>query len=578
MHVNLFSILIALVALFATVHSAYIWPLPQNFSQGNKTVGIAKDFKIVVQGEGANLDILRAAANRYEELIINEKWAWKVKWAPTPVNSSGDAMSRQNMIQVGPAEFQLDGVQVTVEDANQSIGLTTDESYVLEITAEEGSKATIQAKTVYGAIHGLETLSQLVSMNKGELVIAYAPWHIEDRPRFPHRGIMIDVARNFLPVEDLKRTIDGMSFAKFNVLHLHLSDQTSYSLASEIYPHLREKSYDVDVPGFIYTSNDIKELVQYAHERAIRIIPEIEMPGHAFAMGSAFPDMLICPNVQPDWRALEPQPPTGEINISNSASMEIIRNIIHEVASWFPDASIHLGGDEVGLKCYKQDPKFQQYLNSTGSTVKDAMQNFTDQIVGFAKAVNKTVHVWQEVLLNKELNLTVPDVVAQGWTSSDDTIALVKLGHKVVASPGNYWYLDCGHGKHAAGWIESGAWCDPYKTWQRMYTYNPIANLTEEESKHVLGGEVPLFSEQVDSVNLDRMIWPRTAAAGEVLWSSNTAIDYNDPFGSVKRAYPRIQELRHRLIHRYKIAAEPISPLWCVTHMGWCDLPKGYEK
>ncbi|ORX81415.1 glycoside hydrolase family 20 protein [Basidiobolus meristosporus CBS 931.73] len=481
------------------------------------------------------------------------------------------------MIPVKKGNTWLNEVVLEIEDGDAKLELNTDESYTLDVPVDSHKSvtATIKSKTVFGALRALETLSQLVNYeNDIGRYISYGPWHIEDKPAYKHRGFMLDVTRNFLPVEEIKKQIDALSWNKFNVLHLHLTDAQSFSFASEVLS--RFVTNGLFQPGMIYTKEDIHDLVGFALERGIRVVPEIEMPGHAYATGLLFPGMLVCANAQPVWRAIDYQPPSGQFDVTQDITYEVTENLIKEVASWFPDEFLHTGGDEVGMRCYSESEVFQKNLQEKNITVIEAMQHFYNKVDEYVAATGKRPIVWEEALLNKDLNLTIPKhFIIQQWTGSQNTKVIVGQGHDIIQSGSDYWYLDVGHGRHAPGWVDCPT-CDKYRTWQKVYSHDLRANLTEAEGVHVLGGEPALWGEQIDTYNLEVQMWPRAAAAAEVLWSGYSAINYTDIFGSVKRAFPRLNEWRYRMGGR-GVKGAAIAPLWCVKEMGWCDLPAGYE-
>ncbi|ORX90239.1 hypothetical protein K493DRAFT_231077 [Basidiobolus meristosporus CBS 931.73] len=565
---NSLSILLVTATILVSQGSeaAYVWPRPQKFTQGDSTIMVSSGLNIKIQGKGNYMDIARKAADRFKKSVRKENW--------TPFE-----MARKNMIPVKKSNTWLKRVELEIEDGNAKLDLNTDESYTLDVPVDcnlnKSVTATIKSKTVFGALRALETLSQLVNY-ESDIVSHSLPLRDSDKPAYKHRGFMMDVTRNFLSIEEIKKQIDALSWNKFNVLHLHLTDAQSFSLASEVYPQLREMAYAKFQPGMIYTKEDIRDLVGFALERGIRIVPEIEMPGHAYATGLPFPGMLVCANVQPVWRAIDYQPPSGQFDVTQDITYEVTQNLIKEVASWFPDELLHTGGDEVGMRCYKESEVFQKNLKEKNTTMIEAMQHFYDKVDEYVSAAGKRPIVWEEALLNKDLNLTIPKhFIVQQWTGSKNTKLIVEQGHDIIQSGSDYWYLDVGHGRHAPGWVDCPT-CDKYRTWQKVYSHDLRANLTEAEGVHVLGGEVALWSEQVDSYNLESQMWPRAAAAAEVLWSGYSAINYTDIFGSVKRAFPRLNEWRYRMGGR-GVKGAAIAPLWCVKEMGWCDLPAGFE-
>ena len=238
--------------------------------------------------------------------------------------------------------------------------LGDDESYRLVINAAMGkakSKAvvTIKANTEFGALHGLTTLVQLIGTNPRDNSFNLPLLSIDDAPRFPWRGLLIDSVRHFIPLSALKRQLDGMAAAKLNVFHWHLTDDQGWRFESKRYPKLHQLASD----NLFYSQQDIKELVQYANELGIRVVPEFDVPGHASAIAVAYPDLITVQKdyeMQRHWGVFEPL-----LDVSNAKVYQFIDDIVEELTMLFPDAYLHIGGDEVHPKQWQESKQIQTF-------------------------------------------------------------------------------------------------------------------------------------------------------------------------------------------------------------------------
>ncbi|ORY00072.1 hypothetical protein K493DRAFT_279099 [Basidiobolus meristosporus CBS 931.73] len=514
---------------------------------------------------GAGKDILERAVRRYKKLIFTkgEYGALLNPVAKTVFPTPTTSVPTHALAPKGKYPL-LNRLSIQVSGGNTKLNLDTDESYTLNVPAK-GGQATITAKSVYGALRGLESFSQLVSWTEetNQFRIPLAPVSITDKPVFPHRGVMIDTSRNFLKVADIKRTLDGMSYNKLNVLHWHIIDQHSFPLKTKTYPELAEKgAYS---KRWVYTEKDVRDIVSYAKDRGIRVYPEFDIPGHAYSWGLAFPDIVTCMNIQPNWSEYAAEPNSGQLNIINPKTDVIVRNFLKEVTTWFDDEFVHIGGDEVNFKCWETSPGYPEYLQKNNVTLDSVFEKFVLKSHNWVRENKKTPITWQEALTSHHIPMQ-KDVAVQVWLGAADALKVVGAGHRVISTSYERWYLDCGRG----AWIsdsQGNSWCDPYKGWQVVYNYDLTANMTKEQSKLVLGGEVGLWAEQIDGINLDRVLWPRGAAAAEVLWSDIKLAD-----GTIRKTgdvFPRIHEQRARLVDR-GIGAEPLQPLWCARNPRNC--------
>ncbi|RKP13430.1 glycoside hydrolase superfamily [Piptocephalis cylindrospora] len=464
-------------------------------------------------------------------------------------------------------------VRIHVQDPSLSLDMEVDEGYHLDIPNVSGGSghALIQAQGVYGAIRAMETLSMLGVQGPDAadpVILPHTPYRIIDRPRYPHRGLMLDTSRSYFPVSDLLRTLDAMAWSKLNVFHWHIIDSQSFPLASEVLPQLAQNgAYS---PESIYTRKDVERVVAYARLRGIRVIPEFDAPGHTYIWSASFPDLITCPNVQPNWPDVSAEPPSGQLNLIKKESLELMQKLLSEQAQWFPDTYLHIGADEVNTKCYEQDTSIAAYLHRTGMTVVDLIHRWITQYQTIVGNLGKKVVAWEESVLEYGLTPPPKDTLIQVWKGAKNVGSVIEKGLRVLTSPSDYWYLDCGRGEWLAGPGGGTSWCDPFKDWMRIYSYDPLANLTNPSTHpQVMGGEVAMWSEMTDPVNLDTVVWPRASAAAEILWSGKT--DLTGKVRSTAQALPRILALRRRMVRR-GIRADMVQMEWCERNPGQCAL------
>ncbi|KAJ1948832.1 Glucosamine-6-phosphate isomerase (Glucosamine-6-phosphate deaminase) (GNPDA) (GlcN6P deaminase) [Linderina pennispora] len=458
-------------------------------------------------------------------------------------------------------------LEVDVWSAQDVFDLETDESYTLDVPVD--GKAVIVAKTPFGAVRGLETFSQLVTANSGRKVIRNAPVKISDTPKFSHRGILLDTSRNFFHVDAILRTLDAMAYNKLNVLHWHVVDAFSWPIESKIHPELTEKgAYTLDMR---YSYEDVKKIINYAKNRAVRIIPEFDMPGHTYIIGESHPELMACMNKQPNWDKYTAEPPSGQLNIVDPRAISFAFDIMAEYSRLFVDLQYHMGGGALNLDCFGEEPTIEMYVRDhPGESVDSLIVGWSTQMANKLDDLGKIPMVWEDTILSHNFTARNTTIV-QAWINEDSVGKIVDRGYRAVASPWNKYYLDCGHGS----WLSDfggTSWCDPYKGWQTIYTYDPLANITDPiKQKLVLGGEVALFSSQSDETTIDRNLWPRASAFAEVMWTGNI-----DPATNItrdiKKVMPRLTDQRFRMVAR-GIMAEPLQPLWCVHHPEACLHP-----
>lgn len=545
-----------------------VWPKPTTFTWPNPQSTLLSPNLSIFYTDGQYTNYLAAAVKRYELRFSDEKHQFLVE--PT-----------LNLTSSPP----LQALNINILDASIPLVHGVDESYSLNIPSGYASNAAnLTANTVWGAMRGLETFSQLIY---GDPLKIACDLYIEDKPLYVYRGVMLDTSRNYYGVEDLKRLITAMSMNKLNAFHWHIIDSQSFPLELESEPELAEKgAYGKDMR---YSVQNVKDIVQFGMERGVRVIPELDMPTHAASWGEAYPEIVTCTDkfwwpAGTDWEdryAVQPTP--GQLNPLIPKTYEVVKNVIHDVVSMFPDTFYHAGADEIIPNCWKADPTIQDFLNKNG-TLTQALEMFVNGTLPSILAQNRTVVYWEDIMLAETFNvsssvLPKENVILQTWNNGpNNTKKIVSAGYRVIVSSADYYYLDCGHGGFLGNDSQydqpptnppgkGGSWCNPFKTWQTIYDYDIAYGLTEEEAKLVIGGEVALWSEQSDGTVMDSRIWPRASALAESLWSGN-----RDENGKKRyaEATDRLNEWRYRMTKRW-IGAEPIQPLWCVKHPGMCN-------
>jgi hexosaminidase len=378
--------------------------------------------------------------------------------------------------------------------------LGEDESYRLEIS---NAGARLNAPTTLGVMRGLQTFLQLVqTTSEGFAVPAVA---IEDSPRFPWRGLMIDVGRHFIPLDVLKRNLDGMAAVKLNVFHWHLSENQGFRIESKKFPKLQGMGSD----GLYYTQDEVRAVIAYARERGIRVVPEFDMPGHTTAWFVGYPELASGPGsyqIERRWGVFDPaMDPTRE------ETYKLLDAFISEMAGLFPDQSFHIGGDEVNGKEWDANPKIQAFMHAHGMTGNNDLQAYFNQRVQkIVSKHGKTMLGWDEIL-RPDLPKTI---VIQSWRGPDSLAQAAKQGYRGLLSSGYYVDLMWSAERHYATEPLSGA----------------AASLTPEEQKRILGGEACMWGEYVSPENIDSRIWPRTAAIAERLWSPQDVRDVNSMY------------------------------------------------
>ncbi|KAK2720671.1 chitooligosaccharidolytic beta-N-acetylglucosaminidase-like isoform X2 [Artemia franciscana] len=474
-------------------------------------------------------------------------------------------------------ELSLD---IYINRCEKQITLQTNESYSLWVNTEGTSTvASIAAETCFGARHGLETLSQLISWDYafGSLIMQTSATII-DAPAYPHRGLMVDTARNFISLEKLLHIIDGLAHDKMNTLHLHLSDANSFPFDSKRVPQMAK--YGAYSPRKVYSFEDLKELGEYANVRGVRIIPEIDAPAHAgngWQWGSEYGlgDLALCVNESPRSQGACYDPPCGILNPVNNYTYDVLESIYFDLMQALNPDMFHMGGDEVRFNCWNNTNEITEWmtLNGLSRTEEDFFhlwkyfQNTSLQRVDNVFGRDTPVILWTSSLTDQVAvngHLDPGRYIIQVWSGSRDfTIPrLYYTGYRLIFSNVDAWYLDCGYGSWVGDGLNS---CAPYKSWQVMYD-NDLDYLMRgfgirPDPGKILGGEAAMWSEQVDDATIDGKIWPRLSAVAERLWSNLPE--------RWRFAERRFVHHRERMLLK-GIMGDAVQPLWCHQNEGFC--------
>ncbi|KAI9069366.1 glycoside hydrolase family 20 protein [Trametes sanguinea] len=548
--------LVALAVFLATAYAPVqaLWPQPQHIETGSSTLRLAPTFQITVAGHGVPGDLV-AAAGRTKQYLFGDKLERLVVGrgaVDAPTFARAKYLSRLTLSLERGASF------ASVTSEAQKAPEDRDEAYRLVLPAD-GSAATITANSTLGLFRGLTTFSQLWYEHDNTIYTVSAPVTIQDAPAYPYRGLMLDTARNYFPVADIKRTLDAMSWVKINQFHWHIVDSQSFPLEIPGFTDLAQKgAYS---SSQVYSPSDVHDIVSYAGERGIDVMIEIDTPGHTAIIAQAHPEYVACPGATP-WATYANEPPAGQLRFADSKVTDYIAKLFTAVTAMFPSKLFSTGGDELNTNCYAIDEPTQASLNATGRTLEQALDAFTQETHKALEVKGKTPVVWEEMVLVHNVTLSKETKVLV-WISSENVKAVAEKGFKLIHAASDYFYLDCGGG----GWVGSNpngnSWCDPFKTWQHSYSFNPTANLTAEESELVLGGQHLLWTEQSGPQNLDPIVWPRAASSAELFWSG--------PGGNISTALPRLHDVAYRMRQR-GVNAISLQPEWCALRPGACDL------
>lgn len=532
-----------------------LMPWPQNIKINEGKFILKKDFKINITGE-PNRRVFGAAVRFLRRLD-----------GRTSLFFSQDYIS--NLNQDPDADLQINC------STEGNIGLYQDESYHLDIQA---NKIVINATNDLGAIHALETLLQMIQTEGG--VFYFPNSKISDFPRFTWRGLMLDASRHFLPIEVIKRNIDGLAAVKMNIFHWHLVDDQGWRIQLKKHPKLTNMASD----GLFYTQEEIKAIVKYADERGILVIPEIDVPGHATAILTAYPE-IGSKMIKMDASEVEQKKqPYGFKNYTlernagifsptldptNPKTYQLLSEIFDEVCPLFPGAYFHIGGDENEGKDWDSNTKIQEFKKKNDLlTNHDLQAYFTMQLIPMLKKHGKVLMGWEEIMtkdMTKEAIIHSWKGVNEGKKAGESQVQAVKNGYKAVLSNG--YYIDLMYS------VDSHYLVDPMPS--------GIA-LSDVEKTRILGGEATMWTELVSPTTIDSRIWPRTAAIAERLWSSEKITNIESMHKRMAAVSVKLEELGITHIRNKEVLLRNISNNQSTNALevfsNVCEPLKGYSR
>jgi hexosaminidase len=478
--VKLGLLLCACAVLSAQTLPLMPWPASIHATSG--TIDINAGFTMVLSGAGSTDPRIKAAAQRTLVRLARQ--------TGLPISTRIDRPLANRVTM---------SVAVERRDHKEPQRLGDDESYSLQVTADH---IQLSADGPLGALRGFETFLQLVQQNRSPAPPGFSiPCvDIRDQPRFPWRGLSLDVSRHFIPVDEVERTIDGLAAVKLNVLHWHLSDDQGFRVESRKYPHLQEMGSD----GLFYTQAEIRQVVAYARDRGVRIVPEFDIPGHSTSWLPGYPSLASGPG--PYNVVHEFEDPSGVIDPTKESTYRFLDGFIGEMVKLFPDEYFHVGGDEVSAKAWTAEPHIRDYMKAHHITNAAALQAlFNKRVEKILAHHGRRMEGWDEIL-QPELP---KNILIQSWRGEKSLAAAAREGYSGILSAGYYLDLMQPASQHYA--------VDPL--------HGEAADLTPEQKKLILGGEAAMWEELATAENLDSRLWPRLAAIAERFWSPESVSD-----------------------------------------------------
>lgn len=486
---------LVLFALSAAAEQLPLMPWPAQVTAGTETLRIGVDFSISIAGAGAGDARVKAAVQRTMTRLARQTGL------PLPATLPKTEQATHNQATLN--------IVIEKRDHAGPQRLGDDESYALSITAD---RIRLSSDGPLGALRGLETFLQLVGPCAGDQPGFCVPAvEIHDNPRFPWRGLSLDVSRHFIPVEGIKRTIDGLAAVKLNVLHWHLSDDQGFRVESKRYPKLQQLGSD----GWYYTQAEIRDVVAYARDRGVRVVPEFDVPGHSTSWLAAYPSLASKPGIYQVMHGKND--PTGVMDPTRESTYSFLDGLFGEMSKLFPDEYFHIGGDEVSARDWTSQPKIRAFMKSHKLANAKALQAyFNKRLQKIVAHDGKKMVGWDEILA-PDLPKTV---MIQSWRGTKSLADAARQGYPGILSAG--YYLDL---------MQSAA---------QHYAVDPLsgdaAELSPEEQARILGGEAAQWEELVTAENLDAKLWPRLAAIAERLWSPQNTTDVASMYARLESA------------------------------------------
>jgi hexosaminidase len=469
-----------------------LMPVPAQLELGAARLVIGEDFSVAVTGEGGTARLHGGVRRMLRRL------------------------SDRSTIFFDPSVFldldRGDATMVVTAGRAGELAVGEDESYRLTIT-EEGIR--LQAATDIGALRGLETFLQLLTLD--ERGVTMPEVSIFDEPRFEWRGLMIDSSRHFMPVDMIKRNLDGMAAVKLNVLHWHVVDDQGFRVECLAWPKLHELGSD----GDYYSHAEVRDVIAYAADRGIRVVPEFDLPGHATAWLTAYPELASAPGpyqIERGWGIFDPT-----VNPTIERTYEFLDAFFAEMAELFDDEFVHIGGDENNGLHWLTNPEIITFMAEHGYEEPLALQRyFNERVLEILTRHGKRMIGWDEIFQDG----LPTSIVIQSWRGRESLFEAARLGYSGILSNGYY--------------------IDLIQPTDFHYLNDPLPEdspLTPQEAARILGGEATMWAEYVSPETVDSRIWPRTAAIAERLWSPRRVRDVEDMYRRLDHISLMLEEL-----------------------------------
>lgn len=515
--------------------SLLVWPMPHRLHAGGVlTRSVASSVSFKLNGEASNSKILTEAVSRYADLMF----------------PFGDSE--------GPEVDVIDTIEITVDDASDDYPhLATDVSYEVVIPAT--GSVSLTGKTVFGILHALETLSQLVQYDPGSVgyVVRSVPVVVKDKPRFQYRGLMVDCGRHFIPIPFLKRIIDTMATTKLNVLHLHLSDSESFPLQSKKYPALWNGGFSETER---YTQSQMRSLVTYALFRGVVVMPEFDTPSHSKGMCSGAPHGVCMRSCVKSNYPLRLGDETFQF--LEGLWSEVTQPVDDITGTIFPFEMVHSGGDEVKHQCWDDDLQSAQWLKDHNMTSKDAYLYFVNSNAEMISQLGRRPLAWNDAWYNFGTSLD-PRFILVFWSNTDHGSyfkSALAAGRQIISASSNPLYYSNANEYTVKDSYE-------YDPCDCSNSANPdmCVNSTDQCSQ-VIGMSSAFWTEKYDASDLEVSLWPRALAMAERAWSPQELKHYTDDRTSrkpvtVASTARRLGIFRCHLFHR-GIPVLPLSAPW----------------
>jgi hexosaminidase len=505
--------LVVATALTALAAEPDLMPMPAQYTWGEGRLAIDQHFQPMLSGSCKPR--LEPAMERFRQRL-----------------------ARQTGIPPQPGAVATATLEIRCGAASKAIQtLGEDESYTLEVDAKQ---ARLVAPATLGVLRGMETFLQLVQQDgQGFGVPAIS---IKDQPRFPWRGLMLDVSRHWMPIEVVERTLDGMAAVKMNVFHWHLSDDQGFRVESKRFPELQQMGSD----GHFFTQTQVREVIAYAHERGIRVVPEFDIPGHATSWLVGYPNLGALPGpyrIERHWGVFDPA-----LDPTKESTYTFLEAFIGEMAALFDDEYFHIGGDEVNGKQWRASEHVQAFMKQNGLKDDHELHRyFNRRVQEMVKKYGKRMEGWDEIL-----DPDLPkDIVIQSWRGPESLSQAARQGY--------------------AGLLSAGYYLDLMQSAEQHYRADPLggaaASLTDEQRARILGGEACMWAEYASIENVDARIWPRAAAIAERLWSPQSTSDVASMYRRLDIVSRHLETvgLTHRQAYRTMLERlagnDPVEPV-----------------